>query len=93
MAIWQAIGFIPNEIRSSRWANTHDEHIRDRANAVALGLPETAYREIMSYAATDLDRIRLVAVRHGLVGSANTNGTLRFNSWPRPGVRNRFWWR
>lgn len=48
-------------------ATTHDDHIRDRANATALGLPETAYREIMSYAATEIDPIRMVGLRHGLV--------------------------
>ena len=48
-------------------ATTHDEHIRDRTNAAILGLPEAAYEEIMSYAATEIDPIRLVAVRHGLV--------------------------
>jgi len=48
-------------------ATTHDEWVRDRANADALGLPEAVYEEIMSYRPADIDPIRLAAVRFGLV--------------------------
>ena len=47
-------------------ATTHDEWLRDRQHAGDLGLPEAAFEEIMSYAATDIDPIRMVALRHGL---------------------------
>ena len=50
-----------------RVATTHDEWVRDRKNAEDLGLPDTVYREIMSYDPTDIDPIRLAAVRCGLV--------------------------
>jgi hypothetical protein len=50
-----------------RVTTTHDEWIPDRQHAEDLGLPEAAYREIMSFAPTNIDPIRLVAVRCGLV--------------------------
>ena len=46
-------------------ATTHDEWLRE--HALDLGLPEAAYQEIMSYAATDIDPIRMVGLRYGLV--------------------------
>ncbi len=48
-------------------STTHDAWVRDRANATALGLPEAVFQEISSYAATDIDPIRLAACRCGLV--------------------------
>jgi hypothetical protein len=50
-----------------RVTTTHDEWIRDRQNAEDLGLPEAVYREIMRFEPTDIDPIRLAAVRCGLV--------------------------
>ena len=47
--------------------NTHDRWLRNRQHALDLGLPESAFQEIMSYAATEIDPIRMVGVRHGLV--------------------------
>ena len=40
---------------------------RDRQHATDLGLPEAAWQEIMSYSPTNIDPIRLAAVRCGLV--------------------------
>lgn len=48
-------------------ATTHDEFVRDRANAENLGLSASAFNEIMRFPPTALDEIRLVAVRSGLV--------------------------
>jgi hypothetical protein len=48
-------------------ATTHDEWLRDRQHIADLGLPSTAYEEIMGYPPTDIDPIRMVGLRHGLV--------------------------
>jgi hypothetical protein len=48
-------------------ASTHDEWLRDRQHALDLGLTEADYQEIMSYPPTDIDPIRLVGLRRGLV--------------------------
>jgi len=57
----------PDTGQCVRVATTHDEWVRDRQNAEALGLPDDAYQQIISYPATAIDAIRLVAVRYGLV--------------------------
>lgn len=48
-------------------ATTHDEFIRDRANAKSIGLSEDCYTQIMQYPSTAVDEIRLAAVREGFV--------------------------
>ena len=59
--------FHPERKLLVRVATTHDEWVRDRANAEALGLPEAVYQEIMGYDPADIDAIRLAACRCGLV--------------------------
>ena len=44
---------------------THDAWIRDRQHAADLGLTDADFQEIMSYAASAVDEIRLVAMRRG----------------------------
>ena len=48
-------------------ATTHDEWLQNQKNAEDLGLLPEACKEIMGYAPTAVDEIRLVGVRHGLV--------------------------
>jgi hypothetical protein len=48
-------------------ATTHDEWMRDKANAESLGLPKSAYDKIMQQPVTAVDEIRMVALHWGLV--------------------------
>jgi hypothetical protein len=53
--------------RCVKVATSHDEWIRDRQQVADLGLPDSVHQEIIGYAPTDIDPIRLAAVRAGLV--------------------------
>ena len=46
---------------------THDEWVRDWANAQSIGLPKAAYDAIMKHPPTAVDEIRIVAIESGLV--------------------------
>lgn len=46
---------------------THDEWVRDNANALSMGVPQWVYEEIMRHPPTDVDEIRLLALHCGLV--------------------------
>ena len=48
-------------------ATTHNEWLRDRQNVASIGLPESAYEEVMRFSPSQEDEIRLVAIRLGLV--------------------------
>ncbi len=50
-----------------RVGGTHDEWIRDKANADGIGLPQAGYAAIMKYSSTAIDEIRLTALHWGLV--------------------------
>ena len=46
---------------------THNDFLRSRQNVASIGLPPSAYEEVMQFLPTDEDAIRLVAIRSGLV--------------------------
>jgi hypothetical protein len=46
---------------------THDEWVRDNANARSMGVPQWVYDEIMRHPPTAVDEIRLLALHCGLV--------------------------
>ncbi|MGO9113413.1 MAG: hypothetical protein ACLP9L_29635 [Thermoguttaceae bacterium] len=48
-------------------ATTHDEFVRDRANAMSIGLSKGCHAQIMRYPPTAIDEIRLSALREGMV--------------------------
>ena len=57
----------PNTGKCVRVITTHDEWVRDWANAESIGLPKAAYDAIMKHPATAVDEIRIVAIHWGLV--------------------------
>ena len=57
----------PDTGKCVRVATTHDEWVRDKANADSIGLPEECYDQIMQHPETAVDEIRLLALRYGLV--------------------------
>ena len=48
-------------------ATTHNDWLRNRENVASIGLPPSAYDEVMRFSPTQEDQIRLVAIRCGLV--------------------------
>jgi hypothetical protein len=46
---------------------THDDFLRNRQNALAIGISDAAYSAIMHFPATAIDEIRLVGVMNGLI--------------------------
>jgi hypothetical protein len=50
---------------------THDDWIRNKANADSIGLPSFFYDEIMKMKITDVDEIRIKAMEGGLVRIRN----------------------
>ena len=57
----------PNTGKCVEVATTHNEWLRNRQNVGSIGLPESAYEEVMRFSPTQEDQIRLVAIRSGLV--------------------------
>jgi len=47
--------------------DTHDAFVRDKNNALSLGLSESVYETIIQHPPTAVDEIRLLAVQAGLV--------------------------
>ncbi len=46
---------------------THDSWVREKTNADSIGLPEQCHAEIGQYPVTAVDKIRMAALRGGLV--------------------------
>jgi hypothetical protein len=57
----------PDTGQCVRVATTHDEWVRNEANAEGIGLSQAAHQKIMQYPPTAIDEIRMVAVQAGLV--------------------------
>ena len=46
---------------------SHNEWLRDRNNVKSIGLPDAVYDEVMRHDDTDIDAIRFIGLRNGLV--------------------------